>query len=313
MRASEEDPRLLGGTIPPLGAEVLRPLLGRRAFRVLNWHQEPDLEVAADEVWLTPFEDALLRSLDGLTPAKAFKESLGVDEFRLRFALHRLRGMDLVESVRGTAAAGALEAPAATAASAAASSAAHRRPRRPGGAAPGRDRRHRGGRQAIRLDRARRPARRSQSRVQLHPGGRPRPRGADPGPRRRQRASPPPALPVAGGEPPAPGEPEASGPGAPADRQAQDLPHPLRHLPARPAAAGRYRPGRRRGRRGQPRSRSWCSRRSTTVSSSGSTTRAAENRTRPRTHFSVAGDFLLDPDFTRIEGRPGGTPVQVLD
>ena len=38
-----------------------------------------------------------------------------------------------------------------------------------------------------------------------------------------------------------------------------------------------------------------------------------ENQVRPRTHFSVAGDFLLDPDFTRIEGRPGGTPVQVLD
>jgi hypothetical protein len=36
-------------------------------------------------------------------------------------------------------------------------------------------------------------------------------------------------------------------------------------------------------------------------------------RVRPRTHFSVAGDFLLDPDFTRIEGAPGGTPVQVLD
>ena len=38
-----------------------------------------------------------------------------------------------------------------------------------------------------------------------------------------------------------------------------------------------------------------------------------DNQVRPRTHFSVAGDFLLDPDFIRTEGRPGGTPVQVLD
>jgi hypothetical protein len=37
------------------------------------------------------------------------------------------------------------------------------------------------------------------------------------------------------------------------------------------------------------------------------------NRVRPRTHFSVAGDFLLDADFIRVEGQPGGTPVQVLD
>jgi hypothetical protein len=38
-----------------------------------------------------------------------------------------------------------------------------------------------------------------------------------------------------------------------------------------------------------------------------------EARVRPRTHFSVAGDFLLDPDFSRVDGPAGGTPVQVLD
>jgi hypothetical protein len=34
---------------------------------------------------------------------------------------------------------------------------------------------------------------------------------------------------------------------------------------------------------------------------------------RPRTHFAVTGDFLLDPDFSRVDGPAGGTPVQVLD
>jgi hypothetical protein len=99
VRASEEDPRLLGGTIPPLGNEMLRPLLGRRAFRVLSWQQEPG---AADtgELWLTSLEDTLLRSLDGLTPSLEFRERLGVDEFRLRHALHRLHQAGLVTVVR---------------------------------------------------------------------------------------------------------------------------------------------------------------------------------------------------------------------
>jgi len=106
VRASEEDPQLLGSTVPPLGREVLRPLLGvGRAFRVLNWHEDGD-EGETDGVWITPFEDGLLRSLDGLTPAYAFKEALGVDEFRLRFALHRLRRMNLAERVGGAAAVG---------------------------------------------------------------------------------------------------------------------------------------------------------------------------------------------------------------
>jgi hypothetical protein len=34
---------------------------------------------------------------------------------------------------------------------------------------------------------------------------------------------------------------------------------------------------------------------------------------RPRTHFAVTDDFLLDPNFSRIDGPAGGTPVQVLD
>jgi hypothetical protein len=107
VRASEEDPRLLGGTVAPLGSDVLRPLLARSAFRVLNWQQASE-STAGGEVWLTPFEDALLRSLDGLTPAHAFKELLGVDEYRLRFALHRLGEAGLVERVGGAAVAARL-------------------------------------------------------------------------------------------------------------------------------------------------------------------------------------------------------------
>jgi len=98
VRASEEDPRLLGITVAPLGTEVLKPLLPLRGFRVLSWQQAPS-ELRPDELWLTPFEDALLRSLDGLTPAVDFKERLGVDDFRLRLALHRLNDAGLVESV----------------------------------------------------------------------------------------------------------------------------------------------------------------------------------------------------------------------
>ena len=184
VRASEEDPRLLGGTVLPLSGEVLRPLLGRRAFHVLDW-QQPDQEVAADDVWLTPFEDALLRSLDGLTPAKGFKEALGVDEFRLRFALHRLRQMDLVEQVSAAPATSAVEAPAPATSSAAVSAAAAVQPAMP---PPPRLRRaavdeaERGG-QAVGLDRARRPARRSQPRFQLRPVGRPCRGGAGSGAR----------------------------------------------------------------------------------------------------------------------------------
>jgi hypothetical protein len=103
VRASEEDPRLLGVTIAPLGEEILRPVLGQRAVRVLNWQQAPG-ETEDKDIWLTPFEDALVRSLDGLTPARSFKEILGVDEYRLRFALHRLREAGLVEGVGGAAA-----------------------------------------------------------------------------------------------------------------------------------------------------------------------------------------------------------------
>ncbi|HVR30818.1 MAG TPA: DUF4388 domain-containing protein, partial [Thermoanaerobaculia bacterium] len=112
LRASEEDPRLLGVTVRPLGREVLRPLLGRRTFRVLSWQEEAG--AAEDgELWLTPFEDALLRSLDGLTPSSDFKERLGVDEFRLRFALHRLDQAGLLETVRPSSmAAASSEAPA---------------------------------------------------------------------------------------------------------------------------------------------------------------------------------------------------------
>jgi hypothetical protein len=98
VRASEEDPRLLGVTIAPLGSDILRPVLGQRAFRVLNWQQAPS-STEEPGLWLTPFEDALLRSLDGLTPAGAFRSILGVDEYRLRFALHRLREAGLVEKV----------------------------------------------------------------------------------------------------------------------------------------------------------------------------------------------------------------------
>jgi hypothetical protein len=105
VRASEEDPRLLGATVAPLGSEVLRPRLGQRAVRVFNWHRESEQDGGAGDEWLTPFEDGLLRSLDGLTPAREFKGALGVDEFRLRFALHRLRRMGLVETVPGTTAA----------------------------------------------------------------------------------------------------------------------------------------------------------------------------------------------------------------
>jgi len=33
----------------------------------------------------------------------------------------------------------------------------------------------------------------------------------------------------------------------------------------------------------------------------------------PRASLNVDGDFLLDPDFIQVEGRPGGTAVQLLD
>ncbi len=258
MRASEEDPRLLGSTIPPLGREVLKPQLsGRRAFRVLNWHQGPDQDVS-DGVWLTPFEDGLLRSLDGLTPAYAFKEALGVDEFRLRFALHRLRQMGLVEGASGGAAAEV------------GASAGRRRPR----GRPPRGSRRRA--RSARHDRGARPSRQGGAR-----DARSRPPWTELGgqlgdlsrafsyvlagglavvvlalvlwggsaPRLHQ------PFPWQEAEPAAAREPAAPGPGARSDRQAQDLPHSLRHLPARPAAAGRHRPGPPRRHRGQPRAR----------------------------------------------------------
>ena len=96
------------------GGEVLQSA-ARRSPRVPGPQLAPGARPgsAAEDVWLTPFEDALLRSLDGLTPANAFKEALGVDEFRLRFALHRLRRMGLVEGVTagGAAEVGAQPAP----------------------------------------------------------------------------------------------------------------------------------------------------------------------------------------------------------
>jgi hypothetical protein len=111
VRASEDDPRLFGGVIPPLGNEVLRPLLGRRAFRVLSWQQQEAVTPGADDVWLTSLEDTLLRSLDGLTPSVEFRERLGIDEFRLRYALHRLHQAGLVSLVRAATSMSASSAP----------------------------------------------------------------------------------------------------------------------------------------------------------------------------------------------------------
>ncbi len=98
VRASPKIESLVGGRIGPLTDEVLRPVLQGRAPRVLSWDESSSVNVGEGE-WLTPLEDALLRSLDGLTPALDFKDTLGIDEFRLRFALHRLRSAGLVERV----------------------------------------------------------------------------------------------------------------------------------------------------------------------------------------------------------------------
>ncbi len=306
VRASEEDPRLLGGTIAPLGGEVLRPLLGRRAFRVLNWHREPGLEVADDEVWLTPFEDALLRSLDGLTPSKAFKESLGVDEFRLRFALHRLRGMDLVERVTGPVAAGALESSAASAAAAGA-------PMPPVAAPP---------RVAIEdAEQAVRPSAWTELGGQLGDFSRAFSYILAAG-----LALVVLVLVIGGGSAPRLHQPF---PWQEANRQRlenlrlQSLQHLLTGklktyrilygtfpLDLRPLVdTGLVGPADVEDSAG----RALVFEALDNGFVLGLDDEEGEDRTRPRTHFSVAGDFLLDPDFTRIEGRPGGTPVQVLD
>lgn len=97
VRISEDD-AVGREPVPPLSDEVLRPALQGRTFRVLGWEEEP-AALRSGDVWLTPFEDALLRSLDGLTPARRFQDSLGVDEYRLRYALDRLRKTGLVEAV----------------------------------------------------------------------------------------------------------------------------------------------------------------------------------------------------------------------
>jgi hypothetical protein len=98
VRSSEEQPKVVGGTIPPLGRETLRPALQGRNFKVISWDEG---EEVAGEAWVTPLEEALLKSLDGLTPTAEFHDLLGVDDYRLRFALHRLVGFGLVEEVRG--------------------------------------------------------------------------------------------------------------------------------------------------------------------------------------------------------------------
>jgi len=75
---------------------ILKPSLPRKSFRVYSW-DEPTAEPSA--VWLTPFEETLLKALDGLTPALECGRRLGVDIFRLRFALHRLLSAGLAEPV----------------------------------------------------------------------------------------------------------------------------------------------------------------------------------------------------------------------
>jgi hypothetical protein len=317
VRASEEDPRLLGATVAPLGEEVLRPLLGRRAVRVFNWHQQPDQETdsGTDDEWLTPFEDGLLRSLDGLTPAREFKDALGVDEFRLRFALHRLRRMGLVESVGDAVAAPV--APAPPNAPAAAAAAASEVTVRPAVKAPPRRSTARAESQAA----AAKPSAWTELGGQLGDlsrafsyilsaglavlvlglvlWGGSAPRLHQPFPwqeTKRERLE-----------------------NLRLQAQEHDLIGKLKTyrilygtfpLDLRPLVdSGLVRPGDIEDSHGRA-----------VVFEAldhgfvlGLEDEGGENRVRPRTHFSVTGDFLLDPDFTRLEGQPGGTPVQVLD
>jgi hypothetical protein len=309
VRASEEDPRLVGGTVPPLTNEVLRPQLGRRAFHVLNW-QAPDQEIATDDVWLTPFEDALLRSLDGLTPAKGFKEALGVDEFRLRFALHRLRQMDLVESVKAPVATGAIEAPPVATAPAAVPSAA----KPPMLAPPPR----------VQIDAAEAAATKA-SWTEL---------GGQLGDLSRAfsyilsvgLAVVVLVLVLGGGSAPRLHHPF---PWQEASRQRlenlrlQAQEHDLiGKLKTYRILYGTFpldlRPLVDIGLVG-PREIEDSHGRAVVFEAVdhgfvlGLEDEGGDNRVRPRTQFSVAGDFLLDPDFIRTEGRPGGTPVLVLD
>ena len=317
VRASEEDPHLLGATVAPLGGEVLRPLLGQRAVRVLNWHHDHDVDGAldaADEEWLTPFEDGLLRSLDGLTPATEFKDTLGVDEFRLRLALHRLRQMGLVETVAGAAPAPVVAAPVVSP----------------------------------------RPATDAPSELAVRPAPKPPPRRPAVSSEAEAAAKPSAwtelggqlgdlsrafsyilsaglavvvlALVLWGGSAPRLHQPF---PWQEAKRerlenlrlqaQEHDLIGKLKTyrilygtfpLDLRPLVdAGLVRASDVEDNRGRGVVFEALDRGFVLAIED----EEAGTRVGPRTHFSVAGDFLLDPDFMRVEGRSGGTPVQILD
>jgi hypothetical protein len=317
VRASEEDPRLLGGTVAPIGEEVLRPLLGQRAVRVLNWHQKSeDTDRAVEDEWLTPFEDGLLRSLDGLTPSRQFKDALGVDEFRLRFALHRLRQMGLVEAVPGTTVPPAAEPPPVEPPPIAAPSVNEVVAAKPAIKGPPR---------RVGLAEAEAAATKPSAWTEL---------GGQLGDLSRAFSYILAAglalvvlgLVLWGGSAPRLHQPF---PWQEVQRerlenlrlqaQEHDLIGKLKTyrilygtfpLDLRPLVdSGLVRPSDIEDSHGRA-----------VVFEAldhgfvlGLEDEDGENRVRPRTHFSVAGDFLLDPDFTHLEGQPGGTPVQVLD
>jgi hypothetical protein len=314
VRASEEDPALLGGTVAPLGGEVLRPLLGRSAFHVLDLHHGPEQDVS-EGVWLTPFEDALLRSLDGLTPARGFRESLGVDEFRLRLALHRLRQLGLVERVGGAEPVADV-APSALAAA-----------RAPAKGELDEDT----GAEAVA------PRRPAASRPRAAPVAKPLPwseLGGQLGDLSRAfsyilaagLALVVLALVLSGGSSPRLHQPfpwQETGrqdlESVRLQSQERDLIGKLKTyrilygtfpLDLRPLVdAGLVRPADIEDRHGRSVAFEALDRGFVL----GLDDDEVEPRARPRTHFSVTGDFLLDPDFMRVEGKPGGTPVQVLD
>lgn len=95
VRASEEIPAVLGTTVPPLGDHAFRKLVeddgsdglegGRRSHREL----------------LTRLEERVLKLADGTMPSIEYLDELGGDEYRVRFAIHRLVKEGLVEACEG--------------------------------------------------------------------------------------------------------------------------------------------------------------------------------------------------------------------
>ena len=95
VRASEETPSILGIVVPPLGEHAFRKLVHEDDSDDLEGGHPSHSEL------LTRLEERVMKLVDGTTPSVGYVEELGGDEYRVRFALHRLVKEGLVEACEG--------------------------------------------------------------------------------------------------------------------------------------------------------------------------------------------------------------------